>query len=47
MFEKDPSADDKVNKVVRALGSHAATLSHSRHIHIDKPEISLSPSLAS
>jgi membrane-bound ClpP family serine protease len=36
MFANDPSAADKATKVIKELGSHAATLSHSRHIHIDR-----------
>lgn len=35
MFEGDGNADSKVGAIIKELGSHATTLSHSRHIHID------------
>lgn len=36
MFDGDAQADAKVKTIIAELGSHATTLSHSRHIHIDK-----------
>lgn len=36
MFEKDDDRETIVKKIIAELGSHANTLSHSRHIHIDK-----------
>ena len=35
MFASDTHKEEKAQKVVDTLGSHALTLSHSRHIHID------------
>jgi len=34
MFEGDPNADAKTDKVVQELGDHAITKSHSRHISL-------------
>lgn len=35
MFNGIPDAEDKANRVVESIGSHALTKSHSRHLHID------------
>ncbi|MDE6152222.1 MAG: ATP-dependent Clp protease proteolytic subunit [Prevotella sp.] len=35
MFLKEPSPSHCAKKVVEFLGSHSATLSHSRHLHVD------------
>ncbi|MBM6759835.1 SDH family Clp fold serine proteinase [Bacteroides mediterraneensis] len=35
MFCGDPDADSKISAIISELGSHATTLSHSRHIHVD------------
>lgn len=35
MFATDSDKEEKAQKVVDTLGSHALTLSHSRHIHFD------------
>ncbi len=35
MFENDPDKDVVVEKIIREIGSHATTFSHSRHIHAD------------
>ncbi|MBA4158301.1 MAG: S49 family peptidase [Gemmatimonadetes bacterium] len=36
MFANDPQAQDKADRIVRELGDHALTLSHSRHISATK-----------
>ncbi|MCD8208340.1 MAG: serine protease [Bacteroidales bacterium] len=36
MFENDPDGRAKARTVVERLGSHAGTLSHDRHLHIDE-----------
>jgi membrane-bound ClpP family serine protease len=36
MFDGNPNATQIVQTIIGELGSHAVTLSHSRHIHIDK-----------
>ena len=34
MFKDDKDKDEKVENIINYLGSHAMTLSHSRHIHM-------------
>lgn len=36
MFKDEPQPAEAARKVVRELGSHALTLSHARHISMDK-----------
>jgi hypothetical protein len=36
MFEGDPDADAKANAIVGELGDHALTLSHERHISLER-----------
>jgi hypothetical protein len=36
MFKNEPKPADAAKKVLDELGSHALTLSHARHISIDK-----------
>lgn len=36
MFEADEEKDEKVKNIIQFLGSHAMTLSHSRHIHMNE-----------
>ena len=38
MFHNDKDKDDKADKIIRHLGSHKETLSHSKHLHIDDLE---------
>lgn len=43
MFSKDPNKETKVADIIKFLGSHNTTLSHSRHIHMKElQEIGLS-----
>lgn len=36
MFDGDPKAEEKADKIVKELASHALTLSHARHISIKR-----------
>lgn len=36
MLNDDPDAEQKANRIVEELGSHALTKTHSRHIHFDR-----------
>jgi hypothetical protein len=36
MFANDPDRDTKIARIMRELGEHALTLSHARHLPVDK-----------
>lgn len=36
MFDGEPDAGPKAENIVKLLGSHIVTSTHSRHIHIDE-----------
>ncbi len=38
MFDGDPSADKKIDKITKELGDHALTMSHARHISMKKAQ---------